>query len=61
MSVTYIVLNILLQNELEPTKMESDSRGEVIASVILMEIQLIMKIIRSGEKSRYSVYSFEIP
>ena len=42
MSLTYIVLNLLLQNELESKKMESDSCDEFTKSIlILLEMKLL--------------------
>ena len=46
MSLTYIVLNLLLQNELESKKMESDSRLEFTGKFLkLLEIKIaVIKI-----------------
>ena len=41
MSLTYIVLNILLQNELESKKMESDGCDELTKLTLLQEMQLL--------------------
>ena len=40
MSLTYIVLNLLLQNELESKKMESDSRHELTKLLKLLQIDI---------------------
>ena len=41
MSLTYIVLNILLQNELESKKMESDGCDKLTKLILLQEMQLL--------------------
>ena len=41
MSLTYFVLNLLLQNEMEPPKMESDSYDKVIKSLRLMQLECL--------------------
>ena len=42
MSLTYIVLNLLLQNGLESKKMESDSCDELTKSILLQEMKLLI-------------------
>ena len=45
MSLTYIVLNLLLQDELESKKMESDSRHEFTKFVKLLKTEIaVIKI-----------------
>ena len=49
LSLTYIVLNLLLQNELESKKMESDSCVEFTKSLTLLLEMKLLKIILSNE------------
>ena len=42
MSLTYIVLNLLLQNGLESKKIESDSCDEFTKSILLQEMKLLI-------------------
>ena len=57
MSVTYILLNLLLQNELESKKIESDSFGEdsklmLFWQMRLLDIYINLKKIACGMGSR---------
>ena len=54
MSLTYIVLNLLLQNELKPIKMQSDTgqfqRQVLLLRLLDMELRIVERKLANGKR-----------